>query len=105
MSNNNADRKKIIVIFKIVTRFKFDISNSFIDDLGADSLDQVELVKVALEECSTLRFLIHQKKIAVGSVISISLKIYLLKINFNLRVDKNHSFNKIPIDMNQVVVT
>ena len=50
MSENNAERvKKIIVSQLNVSEEKVTPEASFIDDLGADSLDQVELV-MALEE-------------------------------------------------------
>ena len=50
MSESNADRvKKIITEQLNVTDEQITPEASFIDDLGADSLDQVELV-MALEE-------------------------------------------------------
>ena len=50
MSENSADRvKKIIVSQLNVSEEQVTPEASFIDDLGADSLDQVELV-MALEE-------------------------------------------------------
>ena len=50
MSDSNADRvKKIITEQLNVTDEQLTPEASFIDDLGADSLDQVELV-MALEE-------------------------------------------------------
>ena len=50
MSDSNADRvKKIIVSQLNVSEQQVLPEASFIDDLGADSLDQVELV-MALEE-------------------------------------------------------
>jgi len=50
MSDNNADRvKKIIVSQLNVSEEQVTPEANFIDDLGADSLDQVELV-MALEE-------------------------------------------------------
>ena len=50
MSESNAERvKKIIVSQLNVSEEKVTPEASFIDDLGADSLDQVELV-MALEE-------------------------------------------------------
>ncbi|MBC8349224.1 MAG: acyl carrier protein [Verrucomicrobia bacterium] len=50
MSDSNADRvKKIIRVQLDVTDEQITPEASFIDDLGADSLDQVELV-MALEE-------------------------------------------------------
>ena len=50
MSENNADRVKKIIISQLnVSEDQVTPEASFIDDLGADSLDQVELV-MALEE-------------------------------------------------------
>ena len=50
MSDNNADRVKKISISPLnVSEEQVTPEASFIDDLGADSLDQVELV-MALEE-------------------------------------------------------
>ena len=50
MSDSNADRvKKIITEQLNVTDEQITPEANFIDDLGADSLDQVELV-MALEE-------------------------------------------------------
>ena len=50
MSENNADRVKKIIISQLnVSEEQGNTWRSFIDDLGADSLDQVELV-MALEE-------------------------------------------------------
>ena len=50
MSDNNADRVKKIIISQLnVSEEQVTQEASFIDDLGADSLDQVELV-MALEE-------------------------------------------------------
>jgi acyl carrier protein len=50
MSDKSADRvKKIIVSQLNVSEEQVTSEASFIDDLGADSLDQVELV-MALEE-------------------------------------------------------
>ena len=50
MSENNADRVKKIIISQLnVSEEQVTPEASFIDDLGADSLDQVELV-IALEE-------------------------------------------------------
>ena len=50
MSDSNADRvKKIITEQLNVTDEQITPEASFVDDLGADSLDQVELV-MALEE-------------------------------------------------------
>ncbi|OUU27339.1 MAG: acyl carrier protein [Verrucomicrobia bacterium TMED44] len=50
MSENNANRVKKIIISQLnVSEEQVTPAASFIDDLGADSLDQVELV-MALEE-------------------------------------------------------
>jgi acyl carrier protein len=50
MSDNNADRVKKIIISQLnVSEEQVTPEASFIDDLGADSFDQVELV-MALEE-------------------------------------------------------
>ena len=49
MSENNANRVKKIIISQLnVSEEQVTPAASFIDDLGADSLDQVELV-MALE--------------------------------------------------------
>ena len=54
MSENNADRvKKIIVSQLNVSEEQVTPGASFIDDLGADSLDQVELVMALEEEFDT----------------------------------------------------
>ena len=54
MSDNNADRvKKIIVSQLNVSEEQVTPEASFIDDLGADSLDQVELVMALEEEFDT----------------------------------------------------
>ena len=54
MSENNADRvKKIIVSQLNVSEEQVTHEASFIDDLGADSLDQVELVMALEEEFDT----------------------------------------------------
>jgi len=54
MSDNNADRvKKIIVSQLNVSEEQVTSEASFIDDLGADSLDQVELVMALEEEFGT----------------------------------------------------
>ena len=54
MSENNADRvKKIIVSQLNVSEEQVTPEASFIDDLGADSLDQVELVMALEEEFDT----------------------------------------------------
>ena len=50
MSENNANRVNKIIISQLnVSEEQVTPAASFIDDLGADSLDQVELV-MALEE-------------------------------------------------------
>ena len=52
MSNEIAERvKKIVVEHLGVDEAKVSESASFIDDLGADSLDTVELVMAFEEEC------------------------------------------------------
>ena len=54
MSDNNADRvKKILVSQLNVSEEQVTTEASFIDDLGADSLDQVELVMALEEEFGT----------------------------------------------------
>ena len=54
MSENNADRvKKIIVSQLNVSEEQVTPEANFIDDLGADSLDQVELVMALEEEFET----------------------------------------------------
>ena len=54
MSDNNADRvKKIIVSQLNVSEEQVTPEASFIDDLGADSLDQVESVRALEEEFDT----------------------------------------------------
>ncbi|MEC8778373.1 MAG: acyl carrier protein, partial [Verrucomicrobiota bacterium] len=54
MSDNNADRvKKIIVSQLNVSEEQVTPEANFIDDLGADSLDQVELVMALEEEFGT----------------------------------------------------
>ena len=54
MSDNNADRvKKIIVSQLNVSEEQVTPEASFIDDLGADSLDHVELVMALEEEFDT----------------------------------------------------
>ena len=54
MSDNNADRvKKIIVSQLNVSEEQVTPEASFIDDLGADLLDQVELVMALEEEFDT----------------------------------------------------
>jgi len=54
MSENNADRvKKIIVSQLNVSEEQVTPEASFIDDLGADSLDKVELVMALEEEFDT----------------------------------------------------
>ena len=54
MFDNNVDRvKKIIVSQLNVNEDQVTPDASFIDDLGADSLDQVELVMALEEEFGT----------------------------------------------------
>ena len=54
MSDSNADRvKKIIVSQLNVSEQQVLPEASFIDDLGADSLDQVELVMALEDEFKT----------------------------------------------------
>ena len=72
MSENNADRVKKIIISQLnVSEEQVTPEASFIDDLGADSLDQVELV-MALEEefCNEIPEDEAEKLQTVGSVIS-----------------------------------
>ncbi len=58
-----ADRvKKIVVEHLSVDEDKVIEGASFIDDLGADSLDTVELV-MAFEESSELKFLMTQQRL------------------------------------------
>ena len=72
MSENNADRvKKIIVSQLNVSEEQVTPEASFIDDLGADSLDQVELVMALEEEFGTEIPEEEAEKLqTVGSVIS-----------------------------------
>ena len=72
MSDNNADRvKKIIVSQLNVNEDQVTPDASFIDDLGADSLDQVELVMALEEEFGTdIPEEEAEKLQTVGSVIS-----------------------------------
>lgn len=72
MSDSNADRvKKIIVSQLNVSEGKVTPEASFIDDLGADSLDQVELVMALEEEFNTEIPEEEAEKLqTVGSVIS-----------------------------------
>ena len=54
MSENNADRVKEIIVSQLnVSEEQVSPEASFIDDLGADSLDQVELVMALEEEFDT----------------------------------------------------
>ena len=54
MSENNADRVKKIIISQLnVSEEQVTPEANFIDDLGADSLDQVELVMALEEEFGT----------------------------------------------------
>ena len=71
MSENNADRVKKIIISQLnVSEEQVTPEANFIDDLGADSLDQVELV-MALEEefCTEIPEEDAEKLQSVGSVI------------------------------------
>ena len=71
MSDSNADRVKKIIREQLnVTDEQITPEASFIDDLGADSLDQVELV-MALEEAfgSDIPEEEAEKLLTVGSVI------------------------------------
>lgn len=75
MSENNADRVKKIIISQLnVSEEQVTPEASFIDDLGADSLDQVELVMALEEEFEELGDGIPEdeaeKLQTVGSVIS-----------------------------------
>ena len=54
MSENNANRVNKIIISQLnVSEEQVTPAASFIDDLGADSLDQVELVMALEEEFDT----------------------------------------------------
>jgi acyl carrier protein len=72
MSENNADRVKKIIISQLnVSEEQVTPEASFIDDLGADSLDQVELVMALEEEFDTEIPEDDAEKLqSVGSVIS-----------------------------------
>ena len=72
MSENNADRvKKIIVSQLNVSEEQVTPEASFIDDLGAGLLDQVELVMALEEEFGTEIPEEEAEKLqTVGSVIS-----------------------------------
>ena len=72
MSENNADRVKKIIISQLnVSEEQVTSEASFIDDLGADSLDQVELVMALEEEFGTEIPEDEAEKLqTVGSVIS-----------------------------------
>ena len=72
MSDNNADRVKKIIISQLnVSEEQVTPEASFIDDLGADSLDQVELVMALEEEFETEIPEDDAEKLqSVGSVIS-----------------------------------
>ena len=72
MSENNADRVKKIIISQLnVSEEQVTPEASFIDDLGADSLDQVELVMALEEEFETEIPEDDAEKLqSVGSVIS-----------------------------------
>ena len=70
MSDNNADRvKKIIVSQLNVSEEQVTPRAAYIDDLGADSLDQVELVMALEEEFDTEIEEEAEKLQTVGSVI------------------------------------
>ena len=72
MSDSNADRVKKIIRDQLnVTDEQITPEASFIDDLGADSLDQVELV-MALEEAfgSDIPEEEAEKLLTVGSVVA-----------------------------------
>ena len=92
MSENNADRVKKIIISQLnVSEEQVTPEASFIDDLGADSLDQVELVMALEEEFgSDIPEEEAEKLQTVGSVIEYVEKIYLrhklhLRANFSLK--------------------
>ena len=71
MSDSNTERVKKIIRDQLnVTDVQITPEASFIDDLGADSLDQVELV-MALEEAfgSDIPEEEAEKLLTVGSVI------------------------------------
>jgi acyl carrier protein len=72
MSESNADRVKKIIISQLnVSEEQVTPEASFIDDLGADSLDQVELVMALEEEFETEIPEDDAEKLqSVGSVIS-----------------------------------
>ena len=72
MSENNADRVKKIIISQLnVSEEQVTPEASFIDDLGADSLDQVELVMALEEEFEDVIPEDDAEKLqTVGSVIS-----------------------------------
>ena len=72
MSENNADRVKKIIISQLnVSDEHVYAEASFIDDLGADSLDQVELVMALEEEFEDVIPEDDAEKLqTVGSVIS-----------------------------------
>jgi acyl carrier protein len=72
MSESNADRVKKIIISQLnVSEEQVTSEASFIDDLGADSLDQVELVMALEEEFETEIPEDDAEKLqSVGSVIS-----------------------------------
>jgi acyl carrier protein len=53
MSNIEERVKKITVEQLGVSEAEVKIDSSFVDDLGADSLDTVELVMALEEECDT----------------------------------------------------
>jgi acyl carrier protein len=71
MSEKNAERVKKIIISQLnVSEEQVTPEASFIDDLGADSLDQVELVMALEEEFGTeIPEEAAEKLQSVGSVI------------------------------------
>lgn len=71
MSEKNADRVKKIIISQLnVSEEQVTPEANFIDDLGADSLDQVELVMALEEEFGTeIPEEAAEKLQSVGSVI------------------------------------
>ena len=71
MSEKNAERVKKIIISQLnVSEEQVTTEASFIDDLGADSLDQVELVMALEEEFGTeIPEEAAEKLQSVGSVI------------------------------------
>ena len=108
MSENNADRvKKIIVSQLNVSEEQVSPEASFIDDLGADSLDQVELVMALEEEFDTdIPEEEAEKLQTVGSVIQyVEANLSSNSILNSGSGWESHSLIKFQVDMNQVVVT